>query len=88
MENVYNFGVDNMIFQGGWTMLLNIKMFLLGAWVVQPVEALTLDLGSGLNVRVVSSSATLGSVLGMEPTEKKNIPVDAHAYQNMEWSVI
>lgn len=24
------FAVDNMIFQGGWTMLLNIKMFLLG----------------------------------------------------------
>ena len=36
-------------------------------------ENLTLDLGSGLDLRVVCSGPTLHSVLGMEPTEKKGI---------------
>ena len=36
------------------------------------LECLTLDLGSGLDLRVVSSSPTLDSMLGMEPTFKKD----------------
>ena len=39
-----------------------------GAWVAQSVEYLTLDLGSGLDIRVVSLGLTLGSVLGIKPT--------------------
>ena len=39
-----------------------------GAWVAQSVKHRTLDLSSGLALRVVSSSPTLGSMLGMEPT--------------------
>ena len=34
--------------------------------MAQLVKHLTLDLGSGLNLRVTSSSPTLGSMLGME----------------------
>ena len=34
------------------------------------VEHLTLDLGSGLDLRVVSLSPELGSLLGVEPTGK------------------
>ena len=33
-----------------------------------PVKHLTFDLSSGLDVRVMSSSPELGSVLGVEPT--------------------
>jgi len=39
-----------------------------GAWMAQSVKRLTLDLNSGLDVRVVSSSLVLGSTLDMEPT--------------------
>ena len=42
--------------------------------MAQSIERLTLDLGSGLDLRVIrvmSSSPTLGSVLVMEPTLKK-----------------
>jgi len=42
-----------------------------GTWEAQSVKRLTLDLNSGLDLRVVSSSPTLGSTLGMEPTLKK-----------------
>ena len=36
--------------------------------MAQSVERLTLDLSSGLDLRVVSSSPALDSVLGMKPT--------------------
>jgi len=36
--------------------------------VAQSVKRLTLDLGSGVDLGVVSSSPVLGSVLGVEPT--------------------
>ena len=39
--------------------------------MVQLVKHPTLDLGSGLDLRVVSSSPVLGSMLGMKPTFKK-----------------
>ena len=38
-----------------------------GTWVAQSVKCLTLDLHSGLNVRVISSSSMLSS----KPTFKK-----------------
>lgn len=38
--------------------------------MAQSVKYLTLDLSSGFNLRVVSSSPTFGSELGMEPTLK------------------
>lgn len=40
-------------------------------WVAQLVKHLTLDLSSGLDLRVGSSRPVLGSSLGMEPTLKK-----------------
>ena len=39
-----------------------------GDWVTQWVKYLTLDFGSGHDLRVVRSSPTLGYALGMEPT--------------------
>ena len=36
------------------------------------VKRPTLDLNSGLDLRVVGSGAVLGSMLGVEPTLKKN----------------
>ena len=39
-----------------------------GSWVVQLVKSLAFDLGSGLYLRVMSSSPVLGSMLGVEPT--------------------
>ena len=39
-----------------------------GTWVVQLVECLSFDLSSGLDLRVMSSSPALVSMLGMEPT--------------------
>ena len=38
-----------------------------GAWAAQSVEHLTLDFGSGHDLRVVRLSPVLGSALGMEP---------------------
>ena len=38
-----------------------------GTWVAQLVKRPTLEFGSGPDLRVVSSSLTLGSVLGVEP---------------------
>ena len=40
--------------------------------MVQSVKRLTLDLSSGLDLRLVSSSPTLGATLGVEPIKKKN----------------
>ena len=37
-----------------------------GAWVAQSVEHLTLDFGSGHDLRVVRSSPLSGSMLGVE----------------------
>ena len=37
------------------------------AWVAQPGKHLTLDFGSGHDLRVVRSSPMLGSTLNMEP---------------------
>jgi len=45
----------------------------MGASVAQSVKHLTLDLRSGLALRVVNSSLTLGSTLGVEPTLNKEI---------------
>ena len=46
-----------------------LKIHILGGtWVVELVEHPTLDFSSGLNLRVLSSSPMLGSMLGMEPT--------------------
>lgn len=39
--------------------------------MAQEVKRLTLDLSSGLDLRVLSSSPTVSSLLGMETTEKK-----------------
>ena len=49
----------------------NLKVKIQGTWVAQSVKHLTLDLSSGLDLRVLSSSPTLGSMLGVEPTFKK-----------------
>ena len=49
------------------TVTLWLRMFDLGGtWVAQSVKHLTLDLSSGLDLRVVSSSP----MLGMKPTLK------------------
>ena len=42
-----------------------------GTWGAQSVKHPNLDFSSGLDLKVMSSSSTLGSVLGMEPTLKK-----------------
>ena len=42
-----------------------------GAWVAQVVKCPTLDLSSGLDLRVISLSPALGSVLGVEAYFKK-----------------
>ena len=39
-----------------------------GAWVIQLSKLPALDFSSGLDLRAVSSSPVLGSVLGMKPT--------------------
>ena len=39
--------------------------------MAQSVECPTLDLSSGLDLRVVSSSPALGFILGVEPTLEK-----------------
>ena len=38
--------------------------------MAQSIERLTLDVSSGLDLRVASSSPTLGSTLGVEATQK------------------
>ena len=50
--------------------ICSIKSSSRGAWVAQLVKCPTLDLSSGLDLRVMSSSPVLGSALGMEPTQK------------------
>ena len=42
-----------------------------GAWLAQLVKHLSLDLSSGLDLRVMSLSPALGSTLGLEPTERR-----------------
>lgn len=42
-----------------------------GTYVDQSVKCMTLDVGSGLDLRVMSSSSMLGSKLGMECTLKR-----------------
>jgi len=39
--------------------------------VAHLVERLTLDLGSGIDLRIVGSGPTLGSTLGMQPPKEK-----------------
>jgi len=51
--------------------------------VAQLVEHLTLDLSSGLDLRIVSSSPALGSMLGLEPTLKKKKKVTCYKPQNL-----
>ena len=41
------------------------------AWVAQSVKDLILDFSAGLDLRVISSSPVLGSMLDVEPTLKK-----------------
>ena len=45
-----------------------VKKKMAGTWMAQLVEHLTLDLSSGPDLRVMSLSPTLGSVLGVKPT--------------------
>ena len=54
----------------GWGTGLRIS-FLKGRLGAQSVEHLTLDLSSGLELGVVSSSPALGSTLHVEPIKKK-----------------
>ena len=42
-----------------------------GTWMAQSVKRPTLDLSSGLDLRVMSSSPVLGSTLSTEPFLKK-----------------
>ena len=42
-----------------------------GAWVALLLKLPTLDLSSGLDFREVSSRPSLGSTLGVDPTENK-----------------
>ena len=43
-----------------------------GVWETQSIMHPTLDLSSGLDLGVMSSSPTLGSALGAKPTQKRN----------------
>lgn len=55
-----------------------LEKLLRGSWVALSVEHLTLDLDSGLDFRVVSSSLVSGSMLGLsllkKTKQKKNGP--------------
>ena len=61
-----------------------------GVWVAQLVKHLTLDLSSGLDLRVMSLSPVLDSTLEVEPTFKKkkvnatqiHVQLRCNAYQN------
>ena len=44
-----------------------------GTWVAQSFKCLILDLGSGIDLMVMSSSPMLGSMLGIEPTQEIKI---------------
>ena len=52
--------------------------------MAQSVEHLTLDLSPGLDLRVVSSSSVLGSMLGVRPTLKQNKTKQNKTKQNVE----
>ena len=47
---------------------VEVKSQCRGTWGPESVKHPTLDLCSGLDLRVVSSSPALGSTLGVEPT--------------------
>ena len=47
------------------------KIYFRGTRVAQLVKGPTLDLSSGLNLRIMSSNSMLGIVLGTKPTLKK-----------------
>jgi len=55
-----------------YTIIDQLKNFR-GTWVAQSVKRPTLDSSLGLDLRVLSSGSTLGSMLGVEPTLKKKI---------------
>ena len=42
-----------------------------GTWLAQAIKHLTLDFSSSLNLRVMSSSSTLGSMWDIVPIKKK-----------------
>ena len=46
----------------------SLKKINRGSWVAQSVKCPTLDLNSGFDIRVVSSSPSLGAMLGAKPT--------------------
>jgi len=48
-----------------------LRVLLGGTWAARSVKHPTLELSSGLDLRVVSSSPMLGSMLGVEPALKK-----------------
>jgi len=54
------------------SVLYNLQK-LWGAWVAQSAKCPTLDLSSGIDLGVMSSSPALGSTVGMAPTSKKEI---------------
>ncbi|KAF0878395.1 KIF3B protein, partial [Crocuta crocuta] len=59
-----------------------------GTPLAQLVKHLTLDLSSDIGLRVVSSSPTLGSVLGMKPTLKKKKVYKYTGLQNHHHNLI
>ena len=54
--------------------------------MAQSVKRLTLDLSSSLELRVVSSSPTLGSALGVKATLKQKLASDRQAKNNLVFS--
>ena len=44
------------------------NIYIKGTWVAQPVKHPTLDLDSGLDLRVIDLGPVLGSMLRMQPT--------------------
>jgi len=64
---------DTPKLQCTYYLILKIKYLkkIRGTSVAQSVKHLTVDLSSGPDLRVMSSSSMLGSMLGMEPTLKK-----------------
>ena len=56
--------------KGNWRKVVK-RYKLWSTWVAQSVKHLTLDLNSGLDLMVLSSSPVLGSMLGMKLTLKQ-----------------
>ena len=68
------------------------RVYSRGAWVAQLVKPLTLDLGSGYDLRVLRSSPRWGSGLGMEllslslsPSQPLPYPPRLHVYVLPLW---